>query len=125
MQQLSDISIPVEGRGTDLLIHRQVMGWKKLRIGRLSSWYRPGKLGPEFRKDVPPYSTKLIAAFLVVDEMEKQGWTFSLTEQIGEASGGAVTRVRFIKPDVFVEWTDVLRAAAICYAALKTVGPPH
>lgn len=63
------------GRDLDIQIAEQVMGWKPTETvglwdlpegGRVSVW------------NLPPYSTDMRAAWLVVDEMHRSGWSFAL-----------------------------------------------
>lgn len=105
----------IDNRELDARIAEHVMGWTDVRLAFDWMGTAPGK---NWREVVPPYSTDISAAWLVVQKLGARGF------MMHKSIVGNYWRARFDVPVVALEEPYVLAETAplaICRAALLLV----
>lgn len=109
----------------DAQVAKKVLGWYRDpgRRGPLSDWHEPkcggdGRCAPSCGFALRAYSAEIAAAFLVVEKMRADGWSFACTLYEGE-----LPYASFCKGTVISSRNAQAKtlSEAICRAALKAI----
>jgi hypothetical protein len=113
------------GRSLDCLIAERVIGWRhtcgaECPAPKCWGWVDPDGVDMLRGDDVPAYSTDIAAAWEVISEMQRRGWSFILDDMCS----GKTYQCHFERERTEVyNVTDIETVPlAICLAALKAVG---
>jgi hypothetical protein len=108
------------GRELDILVAQHVMGWARLPSTQPEIEAAGGMwAAPRAPRMLLPFSTDINRAFVVVEEMRKRGYRFSLADQ----PGTNIKIVGFFNSEEYgASVGETTEAHAICSAALGALG---
>ena len=109
----------------DAQVATKILGWYRdsARRGPLSDWHEPkcggkGRCAPSCGFTLRAYSTEIAAAFVVVEKMRANGWSFACTLYEGELPYASFCR-KTVATSRKAEASTL--PEAICRAALKAI----
>jgi len=70
------------GKELDALIAEKVLGYQKLSFPAMPKYQRPSENGIQALYDLPDYSTKIHAAWEVLEKMESLGFAWELATDL-------------------------------------------